>query len=92
MLHVRGTDRVIYIDGRHVGWCSLWDSTGAFLVYRILLPEALVSIDKNGDFAIVLDYATLTINDYPTASYIRLQVGEVTDELIITRNQLITVS
>ena len=89
VLHVRGTDRVTYIDGRHNGWCSLWDSTGAFLEYRILLPEALVNTDENGDFAITIDYTALKVNNHPTASYIRLQVGEVTDKLIITRNQLI---
>ena len=92
MLHVRGTDRVIYIDGRHVGWCSLWDSTGAFLESSILLPTSCVNTDKNGDFTILIDYAELKVNNHPTASYIRLQVGEVTDELIITKNQLITVS
>lgn len=92
VLHVRGTDRVLYVDGRHVGWCSLWDSTGAFLESSILLSTSCVNTDKNGDFTILIDYAELKVNNHPTASYIRLQVGEVTDALIITRNQLITVS
>lgn len=89
MFHVKGVDRVTYIDGRYVAKCSLWDSTGAFLAYDILLPQALVSTDENGDFAMTIDYATLKVNEYPTASYIRLQLGVVTGELIITRNQLI---
>ena len=92
VLHVRGVDRVTYIDGRHVAWLSLWDSTGAFLEYHILFPEAAVGTDENGDFTMVLDYEVLTINNYPTASFIRLQLGEVTDKLIITRNQLINES
>ena len=92
VLHIRGVDSVLYEDGRHVGWCSLWDSTGAFLAYRILVPATAVSTDENGDFTMTIDYEWLTVNDYPTASYIRLQIGEVTDELIITRNQLISVS
>ena len=92
VLHVRGVDRVAYIDGRHVGWCSLWDSTGAFLAYNILFPSTMIGTDENGDFAMTIDYATLKVNEYPTASYIRLQLGEVTGELIIARNQLITVN
>lgn len=89
VLHVRGVDRVTYIDGRYVGWYSLWDSTGAFLFNGAVIPTSLVSTDENDDFTITLDYTTLKVNEYPTASYIRLQVGKVADKLIITRNQLI---
>ena len=89
VLHIRGVDSVTYLDSRWCGYLSLWDSTGGFLAGSVVIQPETVSIDKNGDFAMVLDYAELTITNYPTASYIRLQLGEVTDKLIITRNQLI---
>ena len=92
VLHIKGVDRVAYLDGRYNGWASLYDSTGAFLEHNILVPTSAMGTDENGDFTITIDYTALKVNNHPTASYIRLQVGEVIGEFIITRNQLITVS
>lgn len=92
VLHIRGVDTVLYLDARYCGYISLWDSTGGFLASQILIPRAAVSTDENGDFAMSINYGTLGITNYPTTSYIRIQLGEITDELIITKNQLISVS
>ena len=52
--------------------------------------DQLINDLKSATGVVLLDNPKL--NEYPTASYLRLQVGVVTGEFIITRNQLITVN
>lgn len=89
VFHIRGVERVNYVSGSDSGYYSCWTASGGYISDSLKgFPETSYGSDENGDF-------TITMNSEFTlpsgTAYIRFQFGSPTGDVIITRNQLITV-
>ena len=88
VFHFRGIDGVeSESDYSQAFWC--YDATGTLLNTKVLsIPASTIGTDENGDHTVTMTRSKWT-NLISGAVYIRFNVGVVTGDLIMTRNQLI---
>lgn len=68
-------------------WC--YDASGTLLNTGVLaIPDSAIGTDENGDYTVTMKRSAWT-NLISGTVYIRFNVGAVTGEFIMTRNQLI---
>ena len=88
VFHVRGVDRVSYIDGRQTGWSHYYDENGQRLKMAVNFDDKVISTDSNGDFTITLNRSIMT-GIPANAKYVRFLLGGIIGDFIISRNFLI---